>query len=232
MKKRATIALTIVALLGLAGVLYAANLTFFSGVHNPDPPPNRAGPIGVAAAPAELIATEYCSFTGMTNVDKVDCMGNFATIAQIPTPHGGGCQEMYMAIAPSQSANAGFTPRDYFITAGPNIYQLRLPGSPTLFAVIPDGGCFDPGDHTGITFDKEGPFNNNMIVTCKGSGGVWEVNGAGMVTNLGFVHDHNNQPRHIENPAVVPRLFGPFGGQVWVSDEDYPDTVSTVPGAV
>src|ERR1700756_2490927 len=153
MKRTTTIALTIAGLLGLAGMLYAANhqlfggvedpglharptgappapavpnqtASFFSGVHNPDPSPNQAGPIGVAAAPADLIATEYCGFTGFTNVDKVDCFGGFATIAMIPTPGGGGCEELYMAIAPTQAANAGFTPRDYFITAGPNIWQL------------------------------------------------------------------------------------------------------------
>ena len=257
MKRKTTITLTIAGLLGLAGVLYAANQTFFnnnaqaaspyagpvaggsaapfathvffSGVHNPDPSPNQAGPIGVAAAPADLIATEYCGFTGMTNVDKVDCTGGFATIAMIPTPNGGGCEELYMTIAPSQSANAGFTPRDYFITAGPNIYQLRLPNPPTLFAVIPDSGCSP--DHTGITFDKEGQFGNDMLVTCKFSGGVWKVNGTGVVTNVGNFHSAG-PIGEIENPAVVPRGFGPFGGQLWVSDEDYPNTSTTVPGAL
>jgi hypothetical protein len=184
----------------------------------------------VAAAPADLIATEYCSFTGLTNIVKIDCVGGFATIGQVPTPGGGGCQELYMAIAPSQSANAGFSPRDYFITAGPNIYQLRLPNPPALFATIPDAGCSP--DHTGITFDHEGTFDFNMIVTCKNSGGVWKVDGAGNATNVGFVLDNNMQPRTIENPAVVPRAFGPFGGQLWVSDEDYPNTSTTIPGAV
>src|ERR1700758_3922388 len=183
MKRTTTITLTIAGLLGLAGMLYAANHDFFkgedgptkappsppapaashfffSGVHNPAPSPNQAVPLGVAAAPADLIATEYCAFGNpdptFTNVDKVACDGSFATIAQIMTPNGGGCQELYMTIAPTESANAGFTPRDYFITAGQNIYQLRLPNSPTLFAQIPDGGCSNPGDHTGITFDHEG----------------------------------------------------------------------------
>jgi hypothetical protein len=174
----------------------------------------------VAAGPADLIATEYCSFTGFTNIDKIDCVGGFAPIGEIPTPNGGGCEELYVAIAPNQSANAGFSPRDYFITAGPNIWQLRPPNSPTLFAVIPDSGC--SSDHTGITFDHEGTFDFNMIVTCKRSGGVWKVDGAGNPTNVGFVLDNNMQPRTIENPAVVPRTFGPFGGQLWVSDEDYP----------
>src|ERR1044071_9076188 len=188
MKRKTTITLTIAGLLGLAGVLYSANHFFFSNVKDPYPGLG-AGPIGVAAAPADLIATEYCTGTGFTNVDKIDCFGGFAPIAQIQTPNGGGCQELYMAIAPTESANAGFSPRDYFITSGPNIYQLRLPNPPTLFASIPDGGCFSPGDHTGITFDHEGTFGNNMLVTCKGSGGVWQGNGAGVVTNIGFILD-------------------------------------------
>jgi hypothetical protein len=231
MKRRITIALTIAGLLGLAGMLYAANHVFFSPIQDPT---FHVGPIGVAAAPADLIATDYCSGTGFTNIDKIDCMGNFSPIAQVLTPNGGGCFELYVAIAPSVSASATpapFTPRDYFITSGPNIYQLRPPSPPTLFATIPDGGCVNPGDHTGITFDHEGMFGNNMIVTCKGSGGVWRVDGAGTVTNVGFITS-NGRPSHLENPAVVPRGFGPFGGQLWVTDEDYPDTVSTVPGAV
>src|SRR5438552_6313937 len=256
MKRTTTFTLAIAGLLGLAGVLYAANQSFFGGaqnptsnatsagggaapaathvffsaVHNPAPSPNQAGPIGVAAAPADLIATEYCSFPGgSTRIDKISCQGDFTTIALIPTPNGGGCEELYMTIAPSQAANAGFTPRDYFVTSGPHIWQIRLPDPPTLFAVIPDAGCSQ--DHTGITFDHEGTFGNNMLVTCKGSGGVWQVDGSGAVTNIGFV-THNGLPRTIENPAIVPRAFGPFGGQLWVTDEDYPDTVSTVPGAI
>jgi hypothetical protein len=135
-------------------------------------------------------------------------------------------------LASASATPAPFTPRDLFITSGPKIYQLRPPNPPTLFATIPDGGCSNPGPHTGITFDHEGTFDFDMIVTCKGSGGIWKVDGAGTVTNIGFVLDHNNLPRTIENPTVVPRSFGPFGGQIWVADEDFPDTVSTVPGAL
>src|SRR6202035_2834149 len=127
MKRKTTITLTIAGLLGLAGMLYAANhdffgggqggptkappspaapnqlASFFSGVHNPAPFPNQAGPLGVAAAPADLIATEYCAFGNpdptFTNVDKVACDGSFATIGQIVTPNGGGGQELYMTIS-------------------------------------------------------------------------------------------------------------------------------------
>src|ERR1051326_8631785 len=173
MKRKTTVTLTLTALLGLAGILYAANHSFFSAVQDPT---FAAGPVGVAAAPADLIVSEYCTNTTLTNIDKVDCQGGFATIAQLHTFSGGGCQELYMTIAPNSAANAipaPFSPRDYFVTSGPNIWQLRLPNPPTLFTMIPDGGCTSPGDHTGITFDHEGTFNFNLLVTCKGSGGVW-----------------------------------------------------------
>jgi len=187
----------------------------------------------VAAAPADLIASEYCSFPGgSTRIDKVSCQGDFETIALIPTPGGGGCEELYMTIAPSQAANAGFTPRDYFVTSGPNIWQIRLPNPPTLFAVIPDSGCSP--DHTGITFDHEGAlgqFAFDMIVTCKFSGGVWAVDGAGTVNAVGNFHS-GGQIGEIESPAVVPRTFGPFGGKIWVADEEYPNTSTTMLGAI
>src|SRR5205823_14454547 len=122
--------------------------------------PNRPRRLRGAAAPADLIATEYCPFGNphppSTNVDKIGCDGSFATIAQIAAPGGGGCAELYMTIAPALAMGATpfpFAPRDYFITAGPNIYQLRQPLSPVLFAQIPDGCCSNPGDHTGVTFD-------------------------------------------------------------------------------
>ena len=87
MKRKTTITLTTTALLGLAGVLYAANHSFFSGVNDPF---YHAGPIGVAAAPADLIATNYCTNTSFTGVNKMDCQGGFSVIAQIQTPNGGG----------------------------------------------------------------------------------------------------------------------------------------------
>ena len=63
--------LTIVGLLALTGIIYAANPFPFTvgGV-----PPF---PTGVAAAPDLLLVSEYCS----ENIDKVDCNGN-ATLSR------------------------------------------------------------------------------------------------------------------------------------------------------
>ena len=110
---RTKITLTIAGLFAMAGVFYAANPTSFAPV---------LAPIGVAAAPDLLLVTENCS----QNIDTIDCFGNVSTLAAIPGNGGsGGCAEKYLAIAPFQSANTGFTPRDIFVTQGAEITKFR-----------------------------------------------------------------------------------------------------------
>src|SRR5262249_22563563 len=124
MKRKTTIILTIAALLGLTGVLYAAHLQFFSLDLDPQ---GETGPIGVAAAPTDLITPTHRTATNvpLMNVNSIGCDGSVTLLTQIPSIPG--CYERYVAIAPLVSANAGFTPRDFFITSGPTIYQLRPP---------------------------------------------------------------------------------------------------------
>src|SRR6266516_5456519 len=146
---RTKIYLTIVGLLALTGVLYAANPTPFVF--------SIPFPTGVAAAPDLLLVSEYCS----ENIDQVDCNGDATLFATLPG--FGSCREKYMTIAPSQSANAGFTPRDVFVTEGSNVYKITG-GIVTLFTTLP--GC-PSSDHNGITFDHFGTYGNDMIVTCQ-----------------------------------------------------------------
>ena len=80
---------------------------------------------------------------------RIDCQGNVTLLATLPGI--GDCREEYVSIAPSQSANAGFTPGDIFVTQGPAIYKVTG-GTVTPFALMPD--CAE--DHTGITFDHVG----------------------------------------------------------------------------
>src|SRR5262249_32853937 len=204
---RTKITLTIAGLLVLAGVLNAdpslfVNVPVVFG-------PGQNGPIGVATTKTDLIVTEYCT----QNVDTIDCMGNVTVLATIPDPSpAAACLEKYVAIAPAQSANAGFTPRDIFVTQGADIYKIQ--GSTvTPFATIPGCGA----DHTGITFDHVGTsgFGYKMIVTCEG-GGVWQVDSAGTPTHIA-----DTGSTTLEGPAVVPLSFGPLGGQIWVADENY-----------
>ena len=62
-----------------------------------------------------------------------------------------------------------------------------------------------------------GTFGNNLIVTChENPASVWQVNGAGTPTHIADVLGASE----IEGPAVVPAIFGPFGGQIMVADEN------------
>src|SRR5437016_7047469 len=157
---RTKIYLTIVALLALTGVFYAqfppSHPTPFSG--------QVPFPTAAAAAPDLLFVNEYCG----ENVFQLDCFGTATVFATLPG--FGNCQEKYMTIAPSQSTAAGFTPRDLFVTEGPNVYKVSL-GSVTLFTAI--GGCLS-SDHNGITFDHVGTFGFDMIVTCD-EGNVFKI---------------------------------------------------------
>jgi MBG domain (YGX type) len=211
---RTKITLTIVGLLACTGTFYAANPTSFAPVHN-------GGPVGVAAAPDLLLATEYCS----QNLDTIDCAGNVTTLATIPGTVG-QCLEKLLTIAPSQSTNAGFTPRDIFVTEGGEVYKISG-GVVSPFATIPDA----PADHTGITFDHVGTFGYNMIVTTSddnnltNGGKVYEVDSTGsptLIADTGF--------QTIKGPAVVPSAFGTYGGQLLVAD-DFNGAVHAIDGS-
>src|SRR5947207_9285578 len=149
---RTKITLTIIWLLAMAGIFYAANPSQFATVPKPVAVPGAPmafptsfapvpEPIGVAASTTDVFATEYET----QNIDTIDCSGNVTVLATLPLVGTGG-QEKYIAIAPSQSALAGFTPRDVFVTQGPNIYKISG-GAVTLFALISS----DQPDHTAIT---------------------------------------------------------------------------------
>jgi hypothetical protein len=165
-------------------------------------------PTGVAAAPDFLLVSEYCS----ENIDKIDCQGNASVFATLPG--FGSCREKYMAIAPSQSAAAGFSPRDVFVTEGDQVFKIDGSGTVTMFAALP--GCM-ASDHNGITFDHFGTYGFDMIVTCQ-LGNVFRVNGSGTATHIATIFPSGGGG--VEGPAVVPLSFGPHGGEIWVADED------------
>ena len=105
MKKRTKISLrtkiylTIVGLLALTGVFYAATPIFFNAF------PQATG---VATSTSNLYATGWCD----NNFYGLDCLGNRTVLASIPLGDS-PCIEKYLRIAPVQSAAAGFTPRTF-----------------------------------------------------------------------------------------------------------------------
>ena len=210
MRRRTTISLTIAALLSLSGMVYAANHVLFSFIVGTF----SAGPIGVAGSPDTLLATQFCD----PELLSIDCLGIPTPLTTIPGFPSGQCLERYMSVAPAVSVNAGFNPRDIFITQGNQIFKFTPPAGPLVsFTTLPSCG----NDHTGITFDHVGTFGNNMITSCE-NGTIWTVNGAGASSLVATL------PINIENegPAVAPLSFGPFGGQILTTNDN--DAVNAI----
>ena len=115
-----------------------------------------------------------------------------------------------------------------YVVQGPRIYEFTPGGTLVgLFASVPTAG----GDHSGITFDREGAFGNKMIITAS-TGHAYTVDSSGSVTLLANVAAFH------ENPEVIPVGFGPLGGQIWTAAENAdkvfaisPSGVATVVGA-
>ena len=75
MKRRTTITLTIAGLLGLAGVVYGAHLSFFSNDIDPN---GITGPISVAASQTDMYTSDYCGAgqnTPFRNIKSISCNG-------------------------------------------------------------------------------------------------------------------------------------------------------------
>src|SRR5207244_3222669 len=87
-----------------------------------------AGPIGVAGSPDTLLATQFCD----PQLLSIDCLGIPTPLTTIPGFPSGQCLERYMSVAPAVSVNAGFNPRDIFITQGIQIFKFPPPAGPLV----------------------------------------------------------------------------------------------------
>src|SRR6476659_5200094 len=212
---RTKIYLTIVALLSLTGVFYAANPTVFvMPGHGVSPP------ISPAVTQTQFFVSQYEN----GQIDTVDCLGIGSFFSTIVST---GLGEKYMAIAPAESVAAGFNPGDLFVTRN----QQVLKTTPPLNVFMPvadwsgvDGGC-PLSDHSSLTFDKVGTFGNKMIIACE-NGRLFTVDGTGgngppHVTHLADTSTLAHGITFIEGPAVLPKSFGPLGGQIMVADDQH-----------
>ena len=217
MKKRTKISLrtkiylTLVGLLALTGVFYAANpspfVTSGHGVFQP---------IGMAADKTNgghLYVSQYED----NDIQVVDCNGNGTLFGTLP----GTVQplvEKYMALAPAESAAAGFTPGDLFVTLREQIYVAHPPsGTFTQFADLSGvlGGC-PFSDHSAITFDKVGGpngFGFNMIVTCE-NGRVWQINNTGVVTHIADTTTVGHS-QTLKDQLYCRQTSGPWAARSW-----------------
>ena len=164
-------------------------------------------PMGVAAEPAHLLVSRYFA----TKIMTVDCKGNVSLFGTIPAPSPPILTEKYMAMAPSQSAAAGFTPRDVFVTQGAEVFKATPPGPFTLFAIGPGRGA---------TFRPQ----RDYVRPC---GHIWLQHDRNVrerrrlyrLTGLELSRPSRTRAPTIEGPAVAPLIFGPFGGQILAADE-------------
>src|SRR6476660_4926843 len=154
---RTKIYLTIVALLSLTGVFYAANPTVFVM-----PGHGVSRPISPAVTQTQFFVSQYEN----GQIDTVDCLGIGSFFSTIVST---GLVEKYMAIAPAESVAAGFNPGDLFVTRNQQVLKVTPPLN--IFMPFADwsgvlGGCPN-SDHSSLTFDKVGTFGNKMIIACE-----------------------------------------------------------------
>jgi hypothetical protein len=191
-------------------VLYASNPTIFvSPGHGVDVP------ISPAVTQTQFFVSQYQN----GQIDTVDCLGNGSFFSTIVST---GLVEKYMAIAPAESAAAGFNPGDLFVTRNQQVLKVTPPLN--IFMPFADwsgvlGGCPN-SDHSSLTFDKVGTFGNKMIIACE-NGRLFTVDGAATVTHLADTTTLAHGITFIEGPAVLPSSFGPLHGQIMVADDQH-----------
>src|SRR5207249_8933528 len=108
---------------------------------------------------------------------------------------------------------------EVYIKQSNSTFKFAPPARPFMSATTL-AACRD--DHTKNTFDHVGTFGNKMIISCE-NGTIWSVNGVGTSALVATL------PINIENegPAVAPSpAFGPFGGQILVTNDN--DAVNAI----
>ena len=163
---RTKIYLTIVGLLALTGVFYAANPSpFATPGHGP------LSPNGVAAIPDLLLVTQYCAKISVRSTATGMSRWWRRSRAPVYLPWKNTWLSLQFSPRRPGSPRATFSSHKALTSL-----SSREVSSRRLRAV----GC-PFSDHSSLTFDHVGTFGNDMIVTCE-NGPVWKVNGAGIVT--------------------------------------------------
>ncbi len=170
------------------------------------------GPIGIACigarpggVPEQLLVSSYNP--GNLYLVQPDGTATLLDVAGFPK------NWVNIEAYPATSMGLGGWPTDVvFITFGPTVYELSPDlSSASVFVSVPG----KPNTHTGITFDRTGVWNFDMILTFT-DGSVYRVDPQGSVTfvaNTGAFH---------QNPRVLPddtARWGAFAGCVATASE-------------
>jgi cysteine-rich repeat protein len=171
------------------------------------------GPIGVACigdGPGgitdRLVVTSYC--TG--NIHTVSETGSVTTHFPTGFPKNWCGIESYLALS---TGLGGWPVGDIYASFGPTVYKINSTlTTATPFVTI----AGKPGTHTGVTFDRTGVWNFDMIVTFI-DGTVYRVTPSGTVTFVATTSTHQESPRVIPNDATK---WGAFAGCISTASEN------------
>jgi len=103
-------------------------------------------------------------------------------------------------------------PRTLYVVKGPDVYEFS-PDLTTAWVFVSFPG--KPSSHSGITFDRSGVWNFDMIVTFT-DGTVYRVDPDGNTTLVADVGLHHESPRVLPDE---PLLWGAYAGCITTSAE-------------
>jgi hypothetical protein len=165
----------------------------------------NSSPIGFTYAGDKFVGTGGYDITS-GQLYQTNLSGGGITTFGTPIPDPGG--EVVLSASPLGS---GFGSNNIYVGSGANgnIYQYASSGgSPTLFTTL------GLGDVRGISFDTQGLYGHNMIVTTT-AGAVYEVDSAGHSTLLADLGTDT------EGIGFATGTFGTFAkGTLFTASED------------
>lgn len=192
--------------------------------------------------------------THCSQIWAITTADNVALYATLPLPSGVICSEGGLTLAPNTTftghpgSGTGGLAGSPFGQAQPvgewghhHCRCSKATSNTTLFAVgegqlyaITQGGTNvtwvanfsvpnTVKENMGLTYDQVGYFHHELIVTSSAAGRVWLVNSTGGVKLLASLHTY------IGGPAVAPRGFGAFGGDIILAEKWLGSIVAIAP---
>ena len=187
----------------ICGFVSAAQAATFNYFTSP-PSTMPQGTIGFTYAGNKFVGTVLQN--GLGSLYETDLAGNNAQAFAPSVSLTSGNVEHYVA---ASFAVGGFIGGEVYAADGTNIVKIANNGltSSTFVSGL-------TGDVRGITFDLNGAFGNNMLVTTS-AGKVYSVSSGGSVSTLATFAGNPN----VEGLDISPSSFGGFGNQLIVADD-------------
>ncbi|MEZ4309307.1 MAG: fibrinogen-like YCDxxxxGGGW domain-containing protein [Polyangiaceae bacterium] len=162
---------------------------------------------GPGGQPDKLIATSYGS-SGGYQIWQVSETGVVSPVPAVGYPHGGG--EQYLGLS---TGFAGWTANRLYVAQGATVFAISEDlGTAAPFVTV----AGKPGSYMGITFDRTGVWNHDMILSFL-DGTVYRVNAAGQASYVGTSNNHQESPRIIPDDLFK---WGSYAGCITTAAEN------------